>query len=270
MPRLVSVLFAALLILIRPAAAEIVWHWEDRFSDAERARLTRWLAATVAGVEKLVAPYPFDVHITFYRSERDDSPVPWASTVRSRRQGVNLHVDPHRTLEEFLADWTAPHELSHLLIPPVGRSNAWFAEGFASYMQYRVMHAMRIVDDEQMMERYRAKIGEAQQRYDLHDMPFVDAAGELVARREFPTMYWGGALYFLQVDHRLQQRGSSLLEVLQRFVACCRVETRGLEDLVEELDRIAGEPVFSERLAVMRTRTGFPDDSGIWPEPAGN
>lgn len=268
LPKLISVLLAVLLAAIRPAAAEIIWHWEDRFSEPERARLTRWITDTAADVEKLVAPYPFDVHISFYRAERGDSPVPWASTVRSRRQGVNFHVNPDRSLDEFFADWTAPHELSHLLIPWVGRSNAWFTEGFASYMQYQVMHAMRIIDDEQMMQRYRTKIGQAQQRYDLHDIPFVDAAPELVARRQYPTMYWGGALYFLRVDHQLQQRGSSLLEVLRRFVECCRADTRGFDGVVEALDRIAGEPLFSDQLAVMSSRAGFPDDSGIWPELA--
>jgi hypothetical protein len=32
------------------------------------------------------------------------------------------------------------------------------------------------------------------------------------------------------------------------------------------LDGIAGAPLFSEQLAIMRTRTGFPDDSGVWPD----
>lgn len=248
----------------RPAHADIHWHWEDSFSEAEKARLMQWITETVAGVEKLVAPYPFDVHIRFHRAKSGASPVPWANTVRSRRQGVNFHVNPERTLEEFLNDWTAPHELSHLLVPYVGRSNAWFAEGFASYMQYQVMHVMSILDDEQMQERYRAKIGTAEQRYDLDEIPFADAARMLVERREYPTMYWGGATYFLQVDRLLRQRGTSMLAVLREFVECCRVDTRSFSSLVHELDRIAGEPVFSNHLEVMRSRPGFPDDAGIW------
>jgi hypothetical protein len=268
--RLIAIACSLLWLVAPPVQAGIVWHWEDRFNEEERARLSRWITETVDGIETLVAPYPFDIHVAFYRSEPGDSPVPWAHTVRSRRQGVNFHVDADRALDEFLADWTASHELSHLLIPAIGRSNAWFAEGFASYMQYQVMRAMRVVDDEQMLEQYRTKIGKAQQEYDLHDLPFAEAAGELVARREYPTMYWGGALYFMQVDRLLQRRGSSLLQVLREFVECCRSETRGLDGLVRELDRIAGEPLFSERLSVMRTRPGFPEDAGTWPEFAGD
>ena len=266
MLRLIGAVCGWLWLAAQPARAEILWHWEGRFSEAEKTQLTQWISQTVAGVESLVAPYPFDIHITFYRAESDASPVPWANTVRSRRQGVNFHVDPERGIEALFEDWTAAHELSHLLLPWVGRSNAWFAEGFASYMQYQVMHAMRVIDDAQMIERYRSKIDQAQRQYDLHELPFVDAAGELVARREYPTMYWGGALYFLRTDQLLQQRGSSLLEVLRRFVECCRVRTRGFDGLLAELDRIAGAPLFSEQLAIMRTRAGFPDDSGVWPD----
>lgn len=227
-------------------------------------RITEWITRTVAGVESLVAPYPFDVHVALYRAEPGDSPVPWANTLRSRRQGVNFHVDPGRTREELLADWTAPHELSHLLIPFLGRRHAWFAEGFASYMQYQVMRSMGIVDDDEIEQRYREKIGEASRRYDLADRPFVEAAGELVARREYPTMYWGGAAYFLQADRRLRERGSSVPDVLREFVECCRTSTRGLEGLVAKLDRIAGTPVFSEQLETLRTQRGFP--ASIWAD----
>lgn len=259
MPRLVPALLGITWLAMQPARAEILWHWEDDFSDAEKAKLTDWITRTVAGVERLIAPYPFDVHVTFYRAEPADSPVPWANTVRSRRQGVNFHVDPRRTSAELLADWTAPHELSHLLIPFVGRRHAWFAEGFASYMQYQVMHSMGIVDDARVRQRYRGKIDEARRRYDLPHTPFTEAAGSLAARREYPTMYWGGAAYFLQVDERLRQRRSSVPDVVRQFVDCCRTESWRFDALVAELDRIAGEPVFSEQLELLRTRPGFPD-----------
>lgn len=258
MPRLVPALLCIAWLAIEPARAEIVWHWEDSFSEAEKAKLQAWVTEVVAGVEALVAPYPFDIHLTFHRADPGDSPVPWANTVRSRRQGVNFHVDPGRTRAELLEDWTAPHELSHLLLPFVGRRNAWFAEGFASYMQYQVMHSMGILDAAQMQERYREKIGEARRRYDFADLPFVEAAGKLSARREYPTMYWGGAAWFLQADRRLRERESSLLEVIREFVDCCRSDEWQFDALVDELDRIAGEPVFGEQLERLRTRPGFP------------
>lgn len=252
-----------LWLTTHPAQADIVWHWKDRFSTAEKAKLTEWITRTVAGIEDFMGPYPFDIHVNFYRARRGDSPVPWASTVRSRRQGINFHVNPEHSLAAFFSDWTAPHELSHLLIPYVGRSNSWFAEGFASYMQYQVMHAMRTIDDDEMRARYRAKIDRAKRDFDLHDLPFAEAADHLKARRQYSTMYWGGAVYFLQVDRALRQREDSLLAVLRKFVNCCRFGTQSLDDLVSVLDSLASDKVFSNQLDLMRTRPGFPDHSAL-------
>lgn len=262
----VPALLAMLWVTIQPAQAEIVWHWEDRFSAAEKVKLTNWITKTSAAIEHLVAPFPFDIHINFYRAKRGNSPVPWANTVRSRRQGVNFHVNPEHELQAFFEDWTAPHELSHLLIPYVGRSNSWFAEGFASYMQYQVMRAMHILDYEDMQVRYRERIERAEGEYDLHHLPFTQAAGCLAARGQYPTMYWGAAVYFLQVDRALQKRGNAMLPVLRQFMDCCRLATQGFDNLVDALDRLASEPVFSEQLDVMKTRPGFPAYRGTWPE----
>ena len=246
------------------ANAGIVWHWKDSFSASEKAKLQRWITETVGGVERTVAPFPFDVHINFHRARRGSSPVPWANTVRSRRQGVNFHVNPEHSLAAFRNDWTAPHELSHLLVPYIGRRHAWFAEGFASFMQYQVMQELEVVDAVEAHRRYRAKISRAKRRYDLHDLPFVDAAATLAARRQYPTMYWGGAVYFLQMDRQLSARGSSMLDVLQRYVDCCRHRGHGLDGLIAELDDIAAAPVFSRRLDEWRAQPGFPDASIIW------
>lgn len=266
----ILVLLGVLWLPTQPAHADIVWHWKDRFSAEEKAKLTEWITRTVSGIEDLVGPYPFDIQISFYRASRGDSPVPWASTVRSRRQGINFHVNPEHTLAAFNRDWTAPHELSHLLIPYVGRSNAWFAEGFASYMQYQVMHAMQIIDDDEMRALYRAKIDGAKRDFDLHYLPFAEAADRLKARRQYPTMYWGGAVYFLQVDRALRQNEHSMLAILRQFIDCCRLGTRSLHDLVDVLDRLASQKVFSAQLDLMLTRPGFPDYALLWTDTEGD
>lgn len=72
---------------------------------------------TVSALEDLIAPLPFDIDIHFYRVIDRGEPVPWANTRRGRRQGINFHVGPAFRRRAFYADWTAPHELSHLLIP---------------------------------------------------------------------------------------------------------------------------------------------------------
>src|SRR5690606_12588924 len=107
---------------------------------------------------------------------------------RWRGQHVHFHVDPRHPPEAFRGDWTAPHELSHLILPYLGRPAAWFAEGFASYMQYQVMIAMGLLSEAEAGERYRERIGRAAERYRYPEISFVEAAPRLHDDRQYPVM----------------------------------------------------------------------------------
>lgn len=242
-----------------PASAALHFHWEDRFTPAERAKLEAWIRGTQAAVETLVGAYRFDVHVRVHRRDGAGEPVPWAHTFRERPQGVDFHVDPSYSLRELRADWTAPHELSHLILPYLGRRASWFAEGFASYMQYQVMRAMGELSAAEAAGLYRDHLRRAERRYRYDDRPFAEAAPRLRAEGKYPVMYWGGAAYFLRVDARLRRSDASLLEVLREYLACCRSGSGELDALVTALDRVAGSEAFSAQLARFRTVRGFPD-----------
>lgn len=251
---------AVLLLVVYAGSAHgaLRFHWLDDFTDAERARLTRWISGTQAALESLVGVPQFDVHIYMRRRDGAGEPVPWAHTRRDDRPGVVFHVDASQSLAEFRADWTAPHELSHLVLPHLGDEHSWFAEGFASYMQYQVMHAMGVLSAAEVAERYRERLGSARAAYRFPDLPFVQAAPRLRAERKYPVMYWGGAAYFLRADARLRSAGSSVVAVSAKYLACCRRPEETLDALVAALDRTSGNKVFGPLLEEYRTVPGFP------------
>ncbi len=246
---------------ISSATETVEYHWEDRFSETERRKLQQWVDEVYTALTRYSGPMPFVVHVYFHRRSARE-PVPWGQTIRQRRrQGVELHVDPSYSLDRFLADWTAPHEFSHLLIPYLGRKNAWFAEGFASYMQYQVMHEMGVLSAQQMRRRYAERIRRARRGYRHSQRTFVEAAPRLRAEYAYPTLYWGGAIFFLRADQALREDASSTLqEVLQRYIHCCRTSARtgNLVDLIDELDRVSNTRIFSDQLNRMNTELGFP------------
>lgn len=248
------------LLASASADAALRYEWRDRFSQAEKRKLTSWVNETVAALEEVVGPYPFDVRIIFHRYSRASEPVPWANTERTRIQGVHFHVDPRFDLQDFRKDWTAPHELSHLIIPYLGSRNSWFAEGFASYMQYKVMEQMGVLDHDQMEKRYMRNFRRAESGYRYSDRPFAQAASRLRSEGRYSVMYWGGGVYFKQVEEILkQEKDTNLTEVLSNYLLCCRHRRGGLQTLIRDLDRISNTRAFADTLSKFNTENGFPD-----------
>ncbi|MDZ7668152.1 MAG: hypothetical protein U5Q16_01590 [Gammaproteobacteria bacterium] len=265
-------LLAVLLVSVLPATAAadaassaLRFVWLDDFAAAEQVKLTAWIQETHAAAVRLTGPLPMPVRVYFHRRDGAREPVPWAHTQRSSTQGVHFHVDPRFPLEDFRRDWTAPHELSHLILPYLGPRHAWFAEGFASYLQYAVMQSMGVLSADEARRRYRRKLERAERGYEHTHQPFVAAAPRLRAEGKYPVMYWGGAAYFMQVDQALAERGSSLQSVLRDYLTCCRRDRDGLYSLLEELDRLAGAAVFSERLEHFESAPGFPRYADVIP-----
>lgn len=262
-------LLAPALLLCATADAALRFQWQDEFSSAEQRKLVRWVEETHATVEQLVGSYPFDVHIVFHRRDGAREPVPWANTTRGRRQGVNFHVDPRFSLQALRSDWTAAHELSHLAFPYLGSRHAWFAEGFASYMQYQVMQAMGVISPAQAAQRYASKLARAERRYPYPDRSFAAAAPRLRAEGNYPTMYWGGAVYFLQVDAALRARSAKdFIAVLGEYVECCRRHGGELGPLLATLDRLSGSTIFSDYHHGFEVEKGFPRYRGLDLSPA--
>ncbi len=253
-------LLSALLSAVPLSArAELQFHWQDAFSAEEKSGLTAWITETQEALESLVGTPPFEVHIFFHRIDGAREPVPWAHTERSDIQGVHFHVDPRFPMSDFRRDWTAPHELSHLVLPYLGSKHAWFAEGFASYMQYQVMGVMGELTAAQVARSYQRKLQRSEQNYGYPDSPFAAAAKRLRAERKYPVMYWGGAAYFLRVGQELDQSpGQGLIATLKSYLTCCRQDEDDLQALLAELDRLAGSDAFNRNLQRFRSVPGFP------------
>ena len=231
----------------------IVWHWEDEFKPAEKNRIETWLTRVTVATAQTLGPYPFDLHFFIHRRDGSSEPVPWASTRRHALQGVDFHIDPSYSLQAFLDDWTAPHEIAHLSIPFLGSEEAWFAEGYASYMQYQIMQTLGIYTREEVRDIYASKIERCKPAYNRNE-DFVSVARELRERNRYPDMYWGGASYFMQIEQQLQsEHGQNFCEIIRDYLLCCRLKERDLDGLLKTLDHLLEDPVFSQLLKRYRS-----------------
>jgi hypothetical protein len=214
-------------------------------ADRDRAALLqRWIAETAAAPVAVIGRFPLRrarVRVKQVDSD-DDSPVPWGQTLRGDGVAVLLFVRHDATLQQLRDDWTAVHELSHLLHPYLGGQGRWLAEGLASYYQNVLRARIGALDGEEAWRRLEG--GFQRGRMALRGVP-LDQLG----RRRGGTMrvYWAGAAYWLEADLALRAQGSSLDAALAEYSHCClgdgteRVEP---EAFAAALDEIAKSPVF--------------------------
>ncbi len=238
-------------------AYKVIWHWENRFNREEVAQVKSWLKTMNTSVTKTFGSYPFDVHYYIHRSTKGNEPVPWAHTTRGEKQGVHFHVNMDYSLEEFLADWTAQHEISHLSIPFVGRENSWFSEGYATFMQYQVMKFQGVYSELEVQEKYQSRVSKCKSSYQTN-LTFPEAADSLRGVWNYPDMYWGGVSFFWSLNKKYQAHDTQALsEVITKYVSCCRVAESSPKEFCLALDSITETKIATDLLIKYETQPAY-------------
>lgn len=220
--------------------------WKDAFSKSEKEKLIQWIDEVGDAVEQTIGVYPFQVQIYFHRANKSSEPVPWAHTDRNEEQAVHFHVDPSYNLQSFLNDWTAAHEISHLSIPYVGKEYSWFSEGYASFMQWQIMQVQGVITKSELKEKYVQRISRAKLKY-ASKQSFLSVFRFLRNRHDYPSVYYGGACYFLKVNQILiKDCGTTLMDAITKYQSYARLKDDNVSEVVQSLDEIVGCKAFSK------------------------
>ena len=182
---------------------KLFWYWEDDFNESEQFKLKNWILDVDEATHKVLGTYPFDIHYHFHRANGDQV-VSFGHTARNSLQAVHFYVNPNFSEEEFHDDWTAPHEISHLAIPFVGRNNKWFSEGFATYFSRQIMIEMGCLTEHEFDSMYVTKIRDKMQYYNSPST-FVEVSDSLQKSSVYSAFYWGGSSFFLKLDKQLKE-----------------------------------------------------------------
>lgn len=221
------------------------WDGLEQFDSNETQKIQNWLNFVRHATESTIGPYPFKVELHLNRRSSNE-PVPWANTRRDVPQSIHFYIDTRFSLQQFIDDWTAYHELSHLALPFLGEDGRWFAEGFASYMQYQIM-AKQDVLNETPEQAYDRKFSPYRQLYQSNSAALA-RINELFEQRQFRPAYWGSAQFFIMADQQLDERGIKLVELVNDYVTCCRMADETLSDIINSWDKLSGTNVFSHLL----------------------
>jgi hypothetical protein len=266
MPRIAPLLLLALLTLpctqvnahhgyerLEVSGGTLLIDWQGEFSDAQRTKLKSWLESVSQTVSLLNGSLPrpkIRIELKPYPAKQA---VPFARILRYAPEGVLFYLNPEKPLDEFVTDWTAYHELSHLFIPYPGLDDVWFSEGLASYYQNILQFRAGLLNREQTLERLQGGFERGRQDARHHELTLGELSLVMREKHAFMRVYWTGALYFLEADIKLRQLTAdtdnpmTLDDVLSQFAICCLLKERewtGLE-IAAQFDLLVGSPLFA-------------------------
>jgi hypothetical protein len=225
-----------------------------------------WIRATATDVSIAYGRFPSpSPQVVVVPVSGGRSAVPFGQVIRDGGETVELTVDPGEPLEEFLADWKATHEFSHLMLPYITRDHRWISEGFAQYYQNVLLTRSGAYDENYAWQ----KIVDGLERGRL-SRPELSPNGAAADGRRSGGMkvYWAGAAVALIADVELRERSDGaegLSAVLGRFQKCCLParEIWSGPEFFEKLDTFIAEPLFVPLYKRYAETAGFPDTSEV-------
>jgi len=232
--------------------------YNSTFTPQEKQRLRRWINTTANSITSVYGSFPINkAYIRLHRyvpkqpwASFASGPAPWAFVNRGQKPGVTFHVDLAESDEAFIEDWTAYHELSHLLIPYPGDKDLWFSEGLASYYQNITRARTGVVSEQVAWQKIYNGLMRGKKDQRMSSLNLAELSPKMRETRSFMRVYWSGAKYFLLTDYLLRKESDnqqSLDTVLRQFQQCCLEQNRDWtgKALAETFDKLSNTSIFT-------------------------
>jgi hypothetical protein len=243
---------ARLRLAVVPAIEEI------RLAD-----LRTWIATAAGTVADLYGEFPLaSVQVLLVPVNDAGEAVPFAQVLRGGGSALRFFVDPRHPLDDFMRDWTAVHEFSHLLHPFFRDEDVWLAEGLASYYQNVLRARSHVLSPREAWQELHA--GFERGRRQATGLTLEEAARRMYRDRAFMRVYWSGAAIVLLADLRLREASAgreSLDSAMRRFRDCCLPSERiwSAGEYMMRLDELTGAAIFGELYREHAETHRFPD-----------
>lgn len=225
--------------------------------------LAEWIEEAALAVTTLYGSFPQPApQVLVVPSARGGGPVPWGQVLRGGAPAAHFFVNPDRPITAFRADWTAAHELSHMLLPLVRRSDRWLSEGFASYYQNVLRARAGMLDERIAWEKLHQ--GFLRGQAGNSGRPLRETSRDMHRNRAYMRVYWSGAAIALLADVRLRELSDgkqSLDTALEELKDCCLDVGRiwSARELFERFDRMTDTKVFTTLYDEHVNAREFPD-----------
>jgi len=230
--------------------------------------------ATQAGIEAWIATAARAVSLPFGRFPAARLPVivlpspgrgdavPFGSTFYGGGPHSILYLSNTARDEDLPGEWVAVHEMLHTTMPSVSRDDAWFSEGFVTYVQevVRTRAGFQPVLEgwqqiEEGFDRGRSVGGKAS---------LADESRTMGRTHAYWRVYWAGAAIALELDVALRRESGGRLSLDDVLRAYDRRRLGSPKEMsaaeaVRIADGVAGRPVLAGLAARHLQSSAFPD-----------
>ncbi len=141
------------------------------------------------------------------------SGVVFGSTTGSGGPALSILLARGATAEDLRQDWVLTHECIHLSHPGLPRTQHWFEEGLATYLEPLLRARRGVITPEEVWNSFL--------EYLPNGLPKPGDQG-LDHTQSWGATYWGGALFCLMADVQIRERTGnrkSLDDALRAIVA---------------------------------------------------
>lgn len=238
---------------------------------ANDAAMRAWVEDAARSVAAVTGRFPVpSPQILVMPGAPAKEPTPWAYVQRGGQAAALFRVNQRRPLREYVEDWTAPHELSHFLLPYVNASDAWLSEGMASYYQNVARARSGALTPAEAWQRMHSSFKRGRD-WAQKGATLAQATERMFRGDGYMRVYWSGAAILLIADVRLRalsDNRQSLDTVLAAFDECCLDPEPEwtARQVFERFDAISGTDVFRTLYDRYVNSADFPDLDEVYAQ----
>lgn len=274
-----SLHFLLMVVLYVPqlhAKEHILTHGEQRLIvdthflllGAQEQHVVNWITRTAGAMASVFGRWPRDewrIEVTPVTLLSED-PVPWAQVLRGEPDTISFYINALASEETLTQDWTAFHEMSHLLIPYRGWGDMWFSEGLASYYQNLLLAREDIIDAEELWKRLHAGFHRGRLDTSMANLDLEELSPQFRETGSYMRVYWSGVWFFLNADVQLRQSTNnkqSLDTALKALNECCANLRLSARQIAIKLDQLTDQDIFLPSFYRVRESHTVPDFESI-------
>jgi hypothetical protein len=211
----------------------------------------RWLRPAALAVTAMNGKFPHPApQLLVIPLDSGRDAAPWAQVNRGGGSAAHFFMNTGANWTVFNDDWIATHELSHMALPYVQRSDAWLPEGFASYYQNVLRARIGLLGERQAWQQLHDGFVRGRKNTGTRALREVSRSARL-RRANNMRIYWSGAAIALLADVRLRQQSDNewnLDRVITEFQRCCLAENRSwtAREIFTAFDDISDTQIFAQ------------------------